>query len=450
MVDGLRAYAKRWSELTFGALTGTEWLGMLETAEQIARLARVPECELINHLDARCSSADIGGRLRTVIADRLHISPTQAGQRIKAAADLGPRQALTGEPLPPLLPHTAQARARGRINDEHLSVIRSFLAELPASIQPEVRAEAEKQLAKLAGECRPDELREDARALFDLLNQDGPEPTDDQARARKRGIRLGRQGADRMSAISGYVDPELRAVLEAIDAKLGAPGQCNRDDEHPAVDAAPSPEAARRDMRSADQRFHDALLAAGRAVLMSQTLGQHNGLPASIIVTTTLKELEAAAGRGLTGGGTILPMSDVIRLARHAHHYLAIFDQGKALALYHTKRLASPAQRLVLYAGQRGCTFPGCPVKGYKCEVHHLIPYALTGETDVNGLAWGCGQHHPLAEQGWTTQLNAHGEVEWIPPPHLDHGQRRTNRYHHPEKILYETGMDEPGDDRPD
>jgi Domain of unknown function (DUF222) len=82
-------------------------------------------------------------------------------------------------------------------------------------------------------------------------------------------------------------------------------------------------------------------------LLASGNLGQHNGLPASIIVTTTLAELEAAAGRGLTGGGSILPMSDVIRLARH---YLAIFDKGQALALYHTKRLASPAQRIVLYA----------------------------------------------------------------------------------------------------
>jgi len=47
--------------------------------------------------------------------------------------------------------------------------------------------------------------------------------------------------------------------------------------------------------------------------LASGKLGQHNGLPASIILTTTLKELEAAAGKGLTGPGTILPMSDVIR-----------------------------------------------------------------------------------------------------------------------------------------
>jgi hypothetical protein len=76
-------------------------------------------------------------------------------------------------------------------------------------------------------------------------------------------------------------------------------------------------------------------------------------LTTTIIVTTTLKELEAAAGKGLTGGGGIVPMSDVIRLARHARHSLAIFDKGKALALYHTRRLASPAQRIVLYANAK-------------------------------------------------------------------------------------------------
>jgi hypothetical protein len=92
------------------------------------------------------------------------------------------------------------------------------------------------------------------------------------------------------------------------------------------------------------------LAALTRAALASGDLGRHNGLPASIIVTTTLKELEAGIGTGLTGGGTLLPMSDVIRLASHAHHYLAIFDKGEAIGLYHIKRLASPGQRIVLYA----------------------------------------------------------------------------------------------------
>lgn len=63
---------------------------------------------------------------------------------------------------------------------------------------------------------------------------------------------------------------------------------------------------------------HDALNAAGRALLASGDLVQHNGLPATIIVTTTLRELEANAGRGLTGGGTLLPMRDAVRLASRA------------------------------------------------------------------------------------------------------------------------------------
>jgi hypothetical protein len=178
------------------------------------------------------------------------------------------------------------------------------------------------------------------------------------------------------------------------------------------------------------------LLAAG-------VLGQHNGLPASIVVTTTLRELEAATGRGLTGGGTLLPMSDVIRLASHAHHYLAIFHKGKALALYHTKRLASPAQRIVLYAKDRGCTAPGCDVPGYLTEVHHVTPWAKTHTTDINDLTLACGAQHKIAEQGWTTRKNRRGDTEWIPPPHLDHGQPRINTLHHPEKLLCEDEDDE-------
>jgi hypothetical protein len=186
--------------------------------------------------------------------------------------------------------------------------------------------------------------------------------------------------------------------------------------------------------------------AAARAVLASGELGQHNGLPASIIVTTSLAELEAGAGRGLTGGGTLLPMSEVIALAQHAHHYLAIFHKGKALALYHTKRLASPAQRIVLHAKDRGCTHPGCDVAGYYTEVHHCTPWAKCKETNIHDLTLGCHPHHDLAEHGWTTRKNKNGDTEWIPPLHLDRGQPRINTFHHPEKLLRD-GDDEDDDE---
>ena len=87
---------------------------------------------------------------------------------------------------------------------------------------------------------------------------------------------------------------------------------------------------------------HDALNAAGRALLASGDLVQHNGLPATIIVTTTLRELEANAGRGLTGGGTLLPMSDAIRLASPRITTCASSTKAKRSRHYHTKRLASP------------------------------------------------------------------------------------------------------------
>lgn len=63
-------------------------------------------------------------------------------------------------------------------------------------------------------------------------------------------------------------------------------------------------------------------------------------------------------------------------------------------------------------------------------------PYAKCRTTDVNDLALGCGGHHPLAEEGWTTRKNQHGVTEWIPPPHLDYGEPHVNTYHHPEKLL--------------
>ncbi len=226
--------------------------------------------------------------------------------------------------------------------------------------------------------------------------------------------------------------------------KLAAPGACNPDDQTPVVDDTPDADAVRRDTRSQAQRNHDAFLAALRGLLASGELGQHKGLPVTIVVSTTLKELEAATGKGVTGGGSRVPMSDLIRMASHANHYLALFDGAKPLALYHTKRLASPAQRIMLYAKDRGCSRPGCDAPAYHSEVHHVTPWTTTHRTDINDLTLACGPDNRLVEKGWKTRKNAHGDTEWLPPPHLDHGQPRINRYHHPAKILCEQDDDEP------
>ncbi|OBK43071.1 HNH endonuclease signature motif containing protein, partial [Mycobacterium sp. 1081908.1] len=354
----------------------------------------------------------------------------------------GERRALTGESLPPRMAATATAQREGLICDTHVRVIRSFFAHLPTDVDGCTREAAEADLARTASHYRPDQLAKYAQRIMDWLNPDGE--FSDRQRARRRGITLGTQEFDGMSRITGLVTPELRAAIEAMLAKLAAPGACNPEDETPVIDSPPDEDAVRRDSRSPAQRNHDGLLAGLRALFASGELGQHNGLPVSIVVTTTLQELEAAAGKALTAGGTLVPMSDVIRWASHAHHYLAIFDRGKALALHHTKRLASPAQRIVLYAKDRGCTKPGCDAPAYHSQVHHVRGWAATRRTDIDDLTLACGPDNRLAEKGWTTRTNAQGETEWIPPPHLDRGQPRTNPYHHPERFHRDPDGDEP------
>jgi hypothetical protein len=424
-------------------LTTPERLALLERLEHETRRLRAPGHELINQIAEQSDSTELGGKLSAALADRLHITRGEASRRIAEAADLGPRRAITGGSLAPQLSATAAAQRDGKIGPAHVMVIRRFFDQLPCSVDIETQERAEKHLAKLATQFRPDQVAKLADRLADCLNPDGTYT--DQDRARRRGLTLGKQDIDGMSRLSGWLTPEARAGLEPVLARLAAPGMCNPDDEAPVVDGAPSEQAVQRDTRSTAQRNHDGLNAALRAVLASGKLGQHNGLPATIIVSTTLKELESAAGKALTGGGTMLPMSAVIRLARHAHHYLAIFDKGKAIGLYHTKRLASAGQRIVLYAKDRGCTHPGCDVPGYWCEVHHVEDWATTHRTDINQLTFACGPNHKLVENGWTTRKRKDGITEWIPPPHLDRGQPRTNSFHHPERLL--AGEDEDDED---
>jgi hypothetical protein len=435
VLDALDDVLKRALDVTSDLLTTPERLNVLERLEKFRRLLSAVEHPLINEL-THAEASELGGKLPAVLANRLRITRAEASRRIHEAADLGERRALNGDPLPPVLEATAAAQRNGDLGPAHVAVIRSFWQRIPDFVDIETRARAEAQLARLGGEHRPDELSKLADKLMDCLNPDGD--FSDVDRAKRRGATFGKPDIDGMSPLSGSLTPEARATWDAVFAKFAAPGMCNPDDETPCVSGTPSQAAIQNDTRSPAQRNHDALVAVGRALLASGDLGQHNGLPTSIIVTTTLQELEAGAGRGLTAGGTLLPMSDVIRLAQHAHHYLAIFDKGngKALALYHTKRLASPAQRIVLFARDRGCTFPGCTLPAYLCEVHHCNRYADNPITDVNDLTLGCGPNHKLAKQGWTARRNSRGQTEWIPPPHLDRGQPRVNTFHHPEKLL--------------
>ena len=433
-LDDLDAALGKLAGLPVEALDGVQVLAVLDRVERLRR--RLPAVEHALIAQARCQAAprDLGAKSwRSVLSQRLGISGADAGRRLAEAADLGPRRALDGEPLEPVLAATAAAQARGEIGAEHVGVIRDFLHHLPAEVDAGTRQAAETELAGLAGGLTPEGLRQVARTLVGYLDPDGT-LDDERDHARKRGLSVGPQGLDGMSRLSGWLTPALRAALEALLAKMAAPGQCLPADTEPAAD-----------VRTVAQRQHDALAAICGQVLSSGTLGRHQGLPVTIVATTTLAELTAAAGQAHTGGGTRLPIPTLIRMAAagRVHPYLGLFENPKKMRLYYgrRRRTASAAQRLALHTLDRGCSKPGCDAPPNRAEVHHAeADWQHGGRTDIDQLTLACGCDNRLVDTtptGWTTRKRPRdNRTEWIPPPALDRGQPRVNLFHHPEDIL--------------
>ncbi len=266
-------------------LTAGEALAVLARLEVVQRRLASRGLGLISAVTGQASPMQLGGTsYAEVLSRRLHMGKGAARRRIADAELLAPRRAITGEQLAPQLPHTAQALGRGDIGEEHLRIIRHFFDRLPVVVDAATREAAEAQLAVMATQFRPEALRVGADRMMALLNPDGQ--FSDADRARRRGITIGPQGFDGMSAISGLLDPETRAYLDAVFAKLAAPGMCNPNDQSPLVDGQPADDAAERDTRTVAQRHHDALRAALRSTLVSTELGSHHGLPVTVVVTT--------------------------------------------------------------------------------------------------------------------------------------------------------------------
>jgi hypothetical protein len=155
-----------------------------------------------------------------------------------------------------------------------------------------------------------------------------------------------------------------------------------------------------------------------------------------VVVTTTLADHTHAAGAApaRTGGGSRLPMRDLIAMAGKSIHYLAVFDDHTERPLYlgRQKRIATADQRLICYARDRGCTRPNCLESGYRCEVHHSPDFARGGRTDADKLFFLCASDHGMASRGESDTYVIDGRLGWSDgtgPPEINHA-------HHPDELL--------------
>lgn len=340
---------------------------------------------------------------RQFLVDNLHLSSGEVRRRLMQANQLAVHTGLTGERLEPDYRATAAAVTAGTVNADHVDVINKAMVRIPGGITATVRDQAEATLAESAQTLTPEQLTKVAHRLLAHLDPDGT-ITDDADRRRQRGLSLSQQDQQLMSRLSARLTPALRAKLDVILAAWAAPGMNNPDDDasphgavdDPSLDDAVLQAARDRDTRTTDQRNHDALEALCDYLLGHQGLGRPDRLPAEVVITTTLDELESRTGFAVTSTGTALPIADLIRIAAHATPHLAVFANHTSEILYlgRGQRFANKAQRLALFARDRGCTAPGCDRPFSQTQAHHVIDWAAGGRTNIDHLAAACGKHN--------------------------------------------------------
>jgi hypothetical protein len=365
---------------------------------------------------------------------RLRIPPKEIKRRMKMAGRIRPRRQLSGPPLAPELPEAAQAVEAGTIGEDHLKVICRAIDVLPSCVSEVDRHDVERSLVREASKNDVEIVKAAARHIDEIFNPDGD--YDEADRARRRGLALGAQGPDGMSRLSGFIDPETRSYVEAVTAAV-RPGRHLPDGT---VVEVP-------DDRTGAQRCHDGIKLGLKAGIASGEMGSHRGHPVTVIVRTTLAELNQAAHAvtnpdipmpppARTGGDTALPMRDVITMAAEGIHYLVVFDDHSDRPIYlgRQRRIATVDQRIICYARDGGCTRPNCLEPGYHSEVHHSPDWATGGTTDADTLFFACSPDHKLVTDGhYQTTVTDAGRLAWTDgtrPPEINHA-------HHPEELLH-------------
>ncbi|WP_347954566.1 HNH endonuclease signature motif containing protein [Gordonia aichiensis] len=439
------------------AVTEDGLLAVVDTLEAARRRLDGVDAAVLTEVSDRAVFRKAGYlSLHAYLSAGLRLGDGAAKRRRTSVAAIGRFTNLQGQTLAPACPATAAAVADGAIGADHVREIDAVMDKIPAAVDPQTRGRAEAQLAAVARDLTPDGVRMAGVRLLAHLDPDG-QLTDDRDRRRRRGVAVMPQGRDLMSKVRALLTPALRAEMEIMLGSWAAPGMNNPDDpDSPsgAVEAADPTvlaAAAERDDRTAMQRNHDALLAMFQ--FLRASTGQGAGrLSSELVITVTDKELREQAGVAITATGTRVPVTDLVRVAAGAVPHLAVFSHatGQPLYLGRGRRFASKAQRLMLFARDRGCTAPGCAAPFARTEAHHLREWQNGGRTDIGNLGAACGRHNRSVGRrlgDWETVVlidGRHaGRVAWRPVTAGRTPVWRVNPLHHAE-LLPDQGPNAP------
>jgi hypothetical protein len=280
--------------------------------------------------------------------------------------------------------------AQASVNLAQARVIARALDQLPDDVPAEVVVRAEAQLVEYAAEFGPRDLRVLGRRILDVVAPEVAEAAearaleDEERRAAEQTTLTLTPCGDGTTRIRGRLPDaaahRLRTYLDAFTS----PRQGGSDP----------------DARGPLHRLRGEALCALLEHLDPKDLPAHGGDATTVMVTMTLDQLrnELATAELNSSDDERITAGEARRLACTAGIIPAVLGgRSEILDLGRTSRLFSPAQRKALRLRDRRCRAKGCDVPATWCEAHHLKPWALGGETNLDDGMLLCSFHHHRA-----------------------------------------------------
>jgi Domain of unknown function (DUF222)/HNH endonuclease len=329
----------------------------------------------------------------------------EARRRVTAAEQVCPRVGLDGGALPPRLAATAAVFAAGRASLRHVEAIARVLDSASARrLTPEQWAGAESALADKARDYTPSELQAWGTALVEALDEDGAEP-DDRPPAQVNELHLTRLGTGGGKLKGRFDDAAMfDAIAAVIDAKAKP---LTRDDD-----------------RSVGERQAEALADVCGYVLDHGPAGlvpECGGHRPHVNVLIRLEDLQNRASAAcLDFGGVVSPEALRMLCCDATVVPIVMNGAGQPLDVGRATRTIPDGLRRAVAARDHGCAHPGCRRPPSWCEVHHLTPWELGGETKLSNLAMVCRAHHrQIHFTDWVVRIRD-GLPEFVPPAWID------------------------------
>ncbi|MDO7883708.1 DUF222 domain-containing protein, partial [Salinibacterium soli] len=265
--------------------------------EEIGRVVDAARVRVAGSVDTGAAEALGFASPVAAVATLARVSERTARARLAVAAVTRVDRSLSGAEVPARLP--VLAASLEQVGLDAAELITRQLGAVQAHVEPGLLVATEQVLVNLASGLDASgshpvvpqsvtSLAGQFSLITAAIDPDGARPREERAR-RRRSFRIGQQDSDGLIPVSGLLMPEVGSLLLGL---MEAHRRTPRFTEEPEL-AHYEP----TDTRTPEQRRHDTLATILIAAARTKDAPVLDGMPVTVVVTTTLADLAHEDGR---------------------------------------------------------------------------------------------------------------------------------------------------------